>query len=453
MQQRYLIDTPPPTISGKATGSGGAKASLHCGHIFSYTQADLIASYHRMTGAALLYPFCFDCNGLPTEKLAQANGHYDQESIAKFAIGASESYRTLFRDIGIQYSPHEYNTIGPMAKAIAELSFEDLKRKGLVYKKETEFWWCPKMETSISQSELTEDGRYERSGEKAILKTGEGWFIAIMDHLPEIRRMINAIEWKPEHFKYRLLSWMDGLQWDWSISRERKFGIPIPGEPGMVFDTWFTSSLTPQLAWASETGEPSLSCPIFDLRYQAHDIIRTWALFTIIKSLYHNEQIPWRTILITGHALSPGGDRPSKSKGNFMDPYHYINAHGPHGLRYWATQNAPGTDTLIDEETMKQGKRLSIKLTNAERFIQMQRERGMSGRNEAMEQAWKETATAFGTHMEAMDWHKAFDALNGFFWDRFCSEFIETSKKEPATDSLHDIMQAMKPYFTMMFRL
>ena len=443
METRFLIDTPPPTISG----------NLHIGHIFSYTQADLIASYHQMKGAALLYPFCFDDNGLPTEKLAQGQGIYDQNGIIRFAIDTSEKYSKLFKDIGLCYSPDEYHTISPMAQQMANLSFEDLKKKGLAYKKETEFWWCPKMETSISQSELTEDGRYERSGEKAILKRGEGWFINSMDHLPEIRRMIDKIEWKPEHFKGRLLSWMDGLQWDWSISRERKFGIPIPGEQGMMFDTWFTSSLTPQLAWASRTGEASLECPIFDLRYQSHDIIRTWALFTIIKSLYHNEQIPWKRILITGHALSPTGDKYSKSKGNFTDPYHYINAYGPSGIRFWSIQNAAGTDTLLDEDIMKTAKRLEIKLTNAKRFIDMQRDKGMSGRNEEMEKAWNETAQAIDSHMEAMDWHKAFDALNGFFWDLFCSKFIEQSKKEPATDSLFIIMEGMKPYFWSMLRL
>ncbi len=443
MKPTFYIDTPPPTCSGL----------LHLGHIFSYTQADLIASYHQMKGAALLYPFCFDDNGLPTEKLAQAQGIYDQQGIIDFAIDRSRQYEQLFKDIGIKYSTDEYHTISQMAEQIAFMSFEDLKRKGLAYKKETEFWWCPKMETSISQSELTEDGRYERSGEKAILKKGEGWFINIMDHLPEIRRMINAIEWKPEHFKERLLLWMDELKWDWSISRERKFGIPIPNEPGMVFDTWFTSSLTPQLAWASRTGEASLACPIFDLRYQAHDIIRTWALFTIIKSLYHNEQIPWKRILITGHALSPTGDRYSKSKGNFTDPYHYINAYGPSGIRYWAAQNAAGTDTLLDEEIMKNAKRFEIKLTNAERFITMQKDKGLSGRNEEMEKAWKTASEAIDGHMEAMDWHKAFDALYGFFWDRFCSEFIERSKKEPATDSLRTIMDQMRPYIAMMLRL
>lgn len=455
MEKHFLIDTPPPTISAGPSGPNGEPpiASLHMGHIFAYTQADLITSYYRMTGRDLLYPFCFDCNGLPTEKLALAQGITDAEAIKRFALDTSGQYKKLFDDIGIQYSDHQYNTFDPIAIETANLSFEDLKKKGLAYKKETEFWWCPKLEISISQSELTEDGRFERSGEKAILKRGEGWFIDIMNHLPDIRAAINAIEWKPAHFKERLLLWMDELKWDWSISRDRKFGIPIPGEENMTFDTWFISSLTPQLAWAAKTGEASLSCPIFDLRYQGHDIIRTWALFTIIKSLYHNEQIPWRRILITGHALAPSGNKLAKSEGNASDPYRLINTYGPSGLRLWSAQSAAGTDTMIDEAAMANAKRWQIKLTNAARFIDMQKAKGLSGRNEGMEKAWKEAAAAINGHMEAMDWHHAFDALYAFFWDRFCSEFIEASKREPATDSLWSIMQEMKPYTTMMFRL
>lgn len=57
----YSIDTPPPTVSG----------SLHIGHVFSYTQTDIIARYKRMCGYAVFYPFGFDDNGLPTERYVE----------------------------------------------------------------------------------------------------------------------------------------------------------------------------------------------------------------------------------------------------------------------------------------------------------------------------------------------------------------------------------------------
>src|SRR5689334_11299561 len=57
----FSIDTPPPTVSG----------SLHIGHIFSYTQTDIIARYKRMSGFSVFYPFGFDDNGLPTERFIE----------------------------------------------------------------------------------------------------------------------------------------------------------------------------------------------------------------------------------------------------------------------------------------------------------------------------------------------------------------------------------------------
>ena len=283
----YLIDIPPPTISG----------DLHIGHAMSYSHMDFMARYKAMKGCDTLYPFCFDNNGLPTEKLGQKHGLRHPQEIIEMSLERGQEYKDRFAQLGMAFGPEEYNTHSPIAEEICRLSFEDLKAKGLLYKAETEYYYCPKFKTSISQSEMTPDGRYERSGEIAILKRGEGYFIRMMDQTDRIREAIDSIEWKPDFYRERLHRWLDGLQYDWSISRERSYGIQIPGETGMTFDTWFISSLSPQLAWASRTGKASLECPIFDDRFQAHDIIRTWALFTITKSIMHNGQIPWKRII------------------------------------------------------------------------------------------------------------------------------------------------------------
>src|SRR6185437_344633 len=117
-------------------------------------------------------------------------------------------------------------------------------------------------------------------------------------------------------------------------------GITIPDSDD-VFDTWFISSLTPQLAWSTRTSDISLKCPVFDVRFQAHDIIYTWALYTIIKSLYHNDQIPWNHIVISGHALTGEGGKMSKSKGQNVPPLELLTRYGADPIRYWAAHSQP----------------------------------------------------------------------------------------------------------------
>lgn len=433
----YSIDTPPPTISGH----------LHMGHLFSYTQIDFASRFKRLKGQTVLFPFCYDNNGLPTEKLGNKNGYFDPEQIRFFSNRESDKYIDLFRTMQIGFSDDRYNTYDNFAKQLCLASFEDLKQKGLLYKKETDYYFCPKMGISISQSELDENGCFERSGEKAILKRGEGWFIDILNHIPEIRDAINQIEWHPEMYKHRLMRWLDDLQFDWSISRERKYGIQIPGE-NLTFDTWFISSLSPQMAYSSYIGSAGLRCPTFDIRYQGHDIIRTWALFTIIKSLYHNNQIPWRRIIITGHALDPKGHKISKSAGNFIPPYNYIEKYGSNGIRYWAAHTTTGSDTKIDENCMSKGKKLINKIKNAYRFLQMQQP---DGYDPAIAAEWKKTEESLNSLMENHEWSSALTLLRDFFWNRFCDEFIEKSKITPAIFTLKETMNSMLNYFEIFF--
>lgn len=419
----YLIDVPPPTISGL----------LHMGHVFSYCHMDFIARYHSKKDS-LLYPSCYDCNGLPTEKLAQKAGVKEASSIIIFAEKVWEDYKKLFDATKMSWSNHHFHTFQLRAAEMARLSFEDLKAKGLAYKAEREFYYCPVTNVSVSQAEIDENGCYERSGAKVELRRGEGWFIDILNHLPRIREAIDKINWQPDIFRERLHSWLDGLKFDWSISRERNYGIQIPGEAeNIVFDTWFTSSLTPQLAWSTE--EPnkpiSLKCPVFDARFQAHDIIRTWALFTIIKSLYHNDQIPWENIIISGHALDKNGKKISKTAGNFVSPYEYLDKYGPYGVRYWSALNQVGTDTRSDVQVMDKGHKLINKIKNAGRFLAMKENpEYLIDVLEPWQAEWNEVAKKIDKDMEGYNWPDAIHSLTDFFWHRFCDVFIEESKKK-----------------------
>jgi len=428
--KKYLIDTPPATISGK----------LHIGHLFSYTQADIIARYHRYKGDELIYPWCFDNNGLPTYKLANNRKIKGHDNILNFSIERSNEYIDTFNNAGIEFGNTEYHTFSESSIDIAYKAFELLKSKGIIYKKETEFMWCPKQKCSISQSELGDDGRIERSGEFPEIKTGWGWFIDIKNHIPQIKEKIEEIDWKPERFKQNALNWADNIEWDWSISRERYYGIPIPGEERMTFDTWFISSLSPQLAWNSYTGDTSLDIPIFDMRYQGHDIIRTWAFYTIAMSYFLNNQIPWKTLMITGHTLDGKGDKFSKSSGNATDPRPYIDRHKPSGIRWWACSTTLGNDIKLDEPKMKMGWRIENKLLNAKKFIKMQIDNEWIGEDESLMTEYLDHKDRILEHFENYELDKATDHIYTFFWNIFCDKWIEASKKNPTSITLNNII-------------
>ena len=140
-------------------------------------------------------------------------------------------------------------------------------------------------------------------------------------------------------------------------------------------DTWATSSLTPLLNTHLIIGQddPAVAArhaQVFpcDLRPQAHDIIRTWAFYTITKAFFHFGQIPWKDIVISGHAQDVGGKKISKSKGHVVTPAEMVQKYTADGLRYWSSSCKLGTDTLYDEKLLGEGKRLITKLFNASKF-------------------------------------------------------------------------------------
>jgi valyl-tRNA synthetase len=438
MKNKFLIDTPPPTISGSQ--------GLHIGHIFSYTQGDLIAKYKRFIGNDIIYPFGIDNNGIPTQKSASNKGIKGTKEIIDFSLKRGEDYKSTFKMCGITFeNGQDYHTYNNLSLDICYQAFEILKKKGIAYKANTEYLWSEKLKTSISQSELNEEGLIERTGETPIIKSGEGWFINLKDHLPQIKEMIDKIEWKPIKFKKRIDDWIENIKWDWSISRERNFGIQIPGEETFTFDTWFISSLSPQIAWSSYKGyNDMLNCPIFDMRFQSHDIIRTWAFYTIAMSYFINGQIPWKTIMITGHTLDGNGDKFSKSSGNATPPKPLIDKYGISGIRYWAFSSTLGTDTKIDENKMKIGWRIINKLKNAEKFINMQIENNWIGEKEEYYSKWLEKKNMIFEYLEEYEIDKANGALYEFFWDTFCSTWIEESKKESISLTLIKILNEIK---------
>jgi valyl-tRNA synthetase len=238
------------------------------------------------------------------------------------------------------------------------------------------------------------------------------WFIRLLDQREIMIKAGESIHWYPELMQERYRDWVEGLNWDWCISRQRTYGIPFPvwycqscGEVILaeesqlpvnpldstplhscpkcgseefspeedILDTWATSSMSPQIVgqWLDN---PNLYQKVFpfSLRPQAHEIIRTWAFYTIVKSIDHFNVLPWKDVAISGWGLAGEGfGKISKSRaGGPMPPLEMIQKYSADAVRYWAASTGLGKDAVINEEKIQAGARLVIKLWNVARFAE-----------------------------------------------------------------------------------
>ncbi|MES2983888.1 MAG: valine--tRNA ligase [Pseudomonadota bacterium] len=196
----YVIDTPPPTVSG----------TLHMGHVFSYTQADFIARFQRMTGKNVFYPMGFDDNGLPTERLVEKTKKIratdmSREAFIAECLGVSEEarkeFRTLFQSIALSVDwDQEYHTISDDSRRLSQASFLDLVNKNQVYRSLRPFYWDPVDQTAIAQAEIVD--KELPSFQNTITFTVDGEPVSIMTTRPELLPACVALFYHPEDARY-----------------------------------------------------------------------------------------------------------------------------------------------------------------------------------------------------------------------------------------------------------
>jgi len=335
---------------------------------------------------------------------------------------------------------------------------------------------------------------HERCGKEIEIIPSKQWYIDVLSGKERFLQVADEINWYPAQMKSRYIAWVENLKWDWCISRQRYFGVPFPvwycmdcgkavfarieqlpvnpletGYSGIcecgcnefapesaVLDTWATSSITPQIN--ERFGLPLVP---MSMRTHAHEIIRTWTFYTIVRSLYHTGKLPWKDLMINGFVLAKKGEKISKSKNNNgLSPDALIAENSADVLRYWAASARLGTDTFFAVDELSVSKRFITKLWNASKFaishlqdIDLTNEPQLMPVDRWMIERTNETIIKAATLLNEYEIGSARHEIDELFWKDFCDNFVEIVKERLYQPDIHGEQERRSGQYALYYTL
>ena len=349
---------------------------------------------------------------------------------------------------------------GMKIKEARKKIIEDLKKEGFL----------------VKQKKIIHDVNvHERCGTEIEFVKSKQWFVKYLDLKKEMLKWGSELNWYPKFMKHRYDNWVKGLQWDWLISNQRHFGVsfpvwycekcdeiivakeknlpvnPIEDKPPIkecpnckcknfipekdILNTWFTSSMTPQIAIKLIDKKNQKKLFPMTLRPQAHDIISFWLFNTLVKSRLHFGKNPWKDVAISGF-VTLKGEKMSKSKGNIISPKEVIEKYGADALRFWAASSKLGKDFDYQEQDIIAGTKFINKLLNASKFVFMNLEDWNYKKPNKLEKIDELFLNKLNLliknsteNFEKYEYSKVKSDVEQFFWNDFCDNYLEIVKK------------------------
>lgn len=344
---------------------------------------------------------------------------------------------------------------------------------------------------------------HERCGTEVEIIPSKQWYISVCKHKDRLLELGAKVKWNPDYMQNRYITWVENLKWDWCISRQRYFGVPFPvyyctkcgkvhfakeedlpvnplekpfvgkcecggtefRPESAVLDTWATSSISTSInrAIAQKNGVPAEKMIPMSVRTQAHEIIRTWAFYSIVRSMYQFNDIPWKEMMISGIVLAKPGEKISKSKGNaVVSPQELISRCTADYIRYGTANVKLGTDTYFDEQdVVETSKRFVTKLWNSCKFVLSHLQdfdpkyvpkRLLSADKWIIE---KTNKTIIDTKKCLDDYEigLARKVIDDFFWSDFCDNYIEIVKDRLYKPEVHGEEERKSAQYAIFYAL